>query len=116
MHVGDLVVADREDLEAFVASSVGREPLGRGDDLVAYLHELGLNFDAPLSAFCDLELQDLTGHVGAVSGRCVLPPEMAVRDAAPLVVVRDQRRERFRVTVVEGFGGCAETVDHRDGN
>lgn len=113
MHVDDFVVADREDLEAFVATSVGGEPLGRADDLVAYLCELGLDFDASLAALGDLEHQDLTGLVGAVSGWGVLPPEVAVREAAPLVVVGDQRRERFRVSVVEGFGGCAEAVDHR---
>jgi len=111
LHVDDFVVADREDLEAFVATSVGGEPLGRADDLVSELGELGLDFDAPL-ALGDLELQDLTGLVGAVSGRGALPPEVAVRDAAPLVLLSDQRGERFRISVVEGFGGCAETIDH----
>jgi hypothetical protein len=90
LHVDDFVVADREDLEAFVARSVGGEPMGRADDLVSELGELGLDFDAPLAALGDLESQDLTGLVGAMSGRGALPPEVAVRDAAPLVLLGDQ--------------------------
>lgn len=78
LHVDDFVVADGEDLEAFVATSVGSEPLGRADDLVAHLRELRLNIDAALSAFCDLESQDLTGLVGPMSGGCALPPKAAV--------------------------------------
>jgi len=50
LHVDDFVVSDREDLEAFVATSVGGEPLGRADDLVRELGELGLDFDPPVAA------------------------------------------------------------------
>lgn len=78
LHVDDFVVTDGEDLEAFVATSVGSEPLGRADDLLAHLRELGLNLDPSLTAFRDLESQDLTGLVRPMSSGCVLPPEVAV--------------------------------------
>jgi hypothetical protein len=90
LHVNDFVVTDREDLEAFVAASVGGEPLGRADDLVSELGELGLDFDTPFAALGDLELQDLTGLVGAVSGGRALPPEVTVRETAPFVLLGDQ--------------------------
>jgi len=114
LHVDDLPVAECQDLESLIALSIGSEPLGRADDLVvADLGELGLNLDAALAALLDLELQDLTGLVGAASGRRSLPPEMAVRNAAPFGLVGDQSCKRLRVTPVERFGCCTELIDHR---
>jgi hypothetical protein len=114
LHVDDLPVAECQDLETLLASSIGSEPLGRADDLVgADLSEPGLNLDASLAALLDLELQDLTGLVGAASGRRLLPPEVAMRNAAPLVLVSDQRRERLWVTPVERFGCSSQLIDHR---
>ena len=113
LHVDDLPVAECQDLEALVASAISSEPLGRADDFVgADLGELRLNLDPPFAPFLDLELQDLTGLVGTVSGRRSLPPEMAVRDAAPLVLVSDQGRERIGVTRVERLGSCSKLIDH----
>jgi len=113
LHVDDLPVAECQDLESLVALSVGSEPLGRADDLVvADLDELGLNLDAALATLLDLELQDLTGLVGAASGGRSLPPEVAMRHTTPLVLVSDQRRERLWVTPVERFGCCAKLFDH----
>jgi hypothetical protein len=42
----------------------------------------------------------------------VLPPQVAVADAAPLGVLGKQRCERLRIAVVECFGRCAKLVDH----
>ena len=89
LHVDDLAVAEREDLEAFVAPAIGSKPLRRADDLVADLGELRLHGDPSLAPLVDLKVQDLTGLIGTVSNRCALPPQMAVRDAAPLIVFRD---------------------------
>jgi hypothetical protein len=61
-----------------------------------------------------LEGQDLTGLVGPASGRCALPPEMAVRDAAPLALVCDQVGERSRVASVERVRRRSELVDHTE--
>ncbi len=59
------------------------------DHLVADSGELGPDVDSPVAAFADLEGQDLTGLVGAVSGRCAFPPEVAMRDAAPIALICD---------------------------
>ena len=68
LHVDDLPVAEREDLEALVPSSIRSKPLGRTDDLVVVdLGELGPDLDALFAALLDLELQDLKGLVGAVT-------------------------------------------------
>ena len=75
MHVEDLAVAERQDLEALPASTVIAQPARGADDLVvADLREVGLDPDSPPAALPDLELQDLTGLVGAVSDRGLLHP------------------------------------------
>ena len=113
LHVDDLAVAEREHLVALLAAAVGAEPLGGADDLVvADLGEFGLDGDAVLAAFADLEGQDLTGLVRAVSGRRALPPQVAVRDAAPLALLGDQGGEWFRVALVERCRCGAKLVDH----
>jgi hypothetical protein len=113
LHVDDLPVAECQDLEALVASSIRFQPLGRADDLVgADLGELRLNLDPALAPLLDLERQDLTGLLGAVSGGRSLPPEMAVRDATPLVLLSDQRRERLGITPIQRFGCSAKLIDH----
>jgi len=113
LHVDDLPVAECEDLEALMASSIRSEPLGRADDLVvADPGELGLNLDPALAALLDLELQDLTGLVHAVTSGSVLPPEVPVRNATPLVLVSDQRSEGLGVTLIERFGCCSKLIDH----
>lgn len=65
-----------------------------------------------IAALLDLELQDLTGFVRAMTGRSVLPPQVPVRDAAPLVLVSDQRSEGLGITLIERFGGCSKLIDH----
>jgi hypothetical protein len=75
LHVDDLAVAQGQDLVALVTDSVGARPLRRADDLVvANIRERGLHLDSLLAALLDLELENLTGPVGAVSCRCALPP------------------------------------------
>lgn len=114
LHVDDLSVAECQDLEALVPSSIRSEPLGRADDLVgADLGELRLNLDPALAPLLDLEPQDLTGLIGAVSGGRSLPPEVAVRNATPLVLVGDQGRERLWVTPIQRFSCSSKLVDHR---
>src|SRR5262249_43780443 len=82
------------------------------DDLVV-AHDGVFRVDGdPSAALRHLELQDLTGLVGASSGRRVLPPEEAVRDAAPFRILSEERRERFRVATVERIGCGAKLVDH----
>ena len=113
LHVDDLAVADRKNLEPFLAATIGTEPLRRADDhVVADLAELRLHLDTAPGALADLEGQDLTGLVGAVSGGCALPPQMAVRDAAPRALVADAVSERPRVASVECFGRGAKLIDH----
>ena len=113
LHVDDLAVAKCEHLETFVVAAVGAEPLGGADDLVvADLGEFGLDGDAALAAFADLEGQDLTGLVRAVSGRRALPPQVPVRDTAPLAFLRDQSGEWLRVALVERCRCGAKLVDH----
>ena len=100
-------------MEALVAASVGVEPGARADDLVlADLLELRLYFDAALTALLYLELQDLTGLVRAASGWRSFPPQVAVRDAAPLGVVGKQQSERLGVALVQCFGGRAQLIVH----
>jgi hypothetical protein len=67
LHVDDLAVPEREHLVALATLTVGSEPGRRADDLVADLCELGLDLDRRVSAFLDLEPQDLTGLVGPSS-------------------------------------------------
>jgi len=80
LHVDDLPVAEREDLEALVPSSIRSQPPGPADDpVVVDLGELGPDLDARFAVLLDLELQDLTGPVGAVTGGSALPPQVPVR-------------------------------------
>lgn len=113
LHVDDLPVAQGQHLIALDSRAAGLPPLRRSDDLVADLRELGLHLDPPVAALLDLKLENLTGLVGTVSDRRRLPPQMAVRDAAPLRVLGEQRSERPGVAAVERFGSCAQLVDHR---
>ena len=93
---------------------------GAGGDIplrtVINRHEkvsLGLHFDPTLAPLLDLKRQDLTGLVGAVSDRRPFPPQQAMRDAAPLRILREQRGKRARVTPVQRLGRHAQLVDHR---
>lgn len=114
LHVHDLSVAERDHLEALLAAAVRAEPSrGPDDDVGSDLFELRLHFDPPLSPFLYLKSQDLTGLVRTASGGRAFPPEVTVRDAAPLRVLREQRRERFWITFVERLGRRAKLVDHR---
>lgn len=113
LYVDDLAVPEREHLEALLARARVVDPLGRADDdVVADSGELGLDVDSSAAAFVDLEGQDLTGLVGAVSGGCAFPPEVAVRDAAPLAFVGDQFGEWAAIASVERIRRCSELVDH----
>ena len=113
LHVDDLVVSEGDHLEAFLSPPVAAGPRRRADDRVgSELSELRLHLDAPIAALLDLELQDLTGLVGSASGRCLLPPEVSVRQAAPLGVVREQGGEGCWIAVVECVCCGSELVDH----
>src|SRR5262249_38148317 len=83
------------------------------DLVLAELGELRPDLEAVHVALVDLMLQDLTGLVGAPSGGRLLPPEEALRDPAPFRVVRERRRERTRVALVQGLDRGFEPVDHR---
>jgi hypothetical protein len=50
-------------------------------------------------------VQDLTGLVWPTSGRRVLPPEMSLRWAAPLSVLREEGYERLGIATVQRLGG-----------
>jgi len=76
------------------------------------LLELGLRLDPSSALFLYLESQDLTGLVGTASGGRAFPPEVAVRDAAPLRVLREQRHEWLGIAPVERFGCRAKLIDH----
>lgn len=76
------------------------------------LDELRLDLDPSLAPLPNLEPQDLTGLVGAVSDRRLLPPQEPVRDAAPLGFLGEQRREGLRVAAIERFGCRAQLIDH----
>jgi hypothetical protein len=93
-------------------SAVLGRPLGRTDDLVADLRELGLNVDPLSAAFADLKFEDLTGLVGAVSGGRALPPEVTVGDSPPLGTFREQRRKGDWVALVKRLGCRTKLVDH----
>src|SRR5581483_11772142 len=102
LHVDDLAVPDREHLEALPPCAVLPHPRRRADDpVVSDPRELRLDLERSASLL-QPEAQDLTGLVGAASGRGALPPQAAVGNAAPLAVVCDQGCERFRVAPVEG--------------
>ena len=98
LHVDDLAVPQCQHLVALLAATVG---------------ELRLDLDPAAASLFDLEGQDLTGLVRAVSDGRLFPPQMAVRDAAPLCVLCEQCRERFRVALAKRFGCGAKLVDHR---
>lgn len=113
LHVDDLAAVDRQDLEVLVLGSVRVTPGGRADQLVVADHrELGFDREAGPAVLGDLERQDLTGLVGAVSGGRVLPPQVTVRDAAPFGVVGEERGEGAGIAAVERVGRCAQLVDH----
>ena len=98
LHVDDLAVSEREHLEALLPHSGLVHPSGGADDeVVGDSGELGLDVDSAVASFADLEGQDLTGLVGAVSGRRPFPPQVAVWDAAPLALVCDELGERSGV-------------------
>lgn len=84
LHVDDLAVVEGEDLVALLAAARCLQ-VGRGDDdVVAHLLEFRFHIQRLIAAFLELELQDLTGLIGAASGGRLLPPEVSMRDAAPL--------------------------------
>ena len=115
LHVNDLSVTHGQHLKPLNSTAVaaGDEPVRRADDLVADLRELGLHLDLPLASFLDLKLENLTGLFGAVSGGRAFPPQMPVRNTAPLRFLRKQRSKRLRVTAIECLGCRAKLVDHR---
>jgi|GEM_PF-3835366 len=116
LHVDDLAVPEGEYLEALLAGAGLHPSGGADDDAVADLGELGLDVDSIVTSFADLESQDLTGLVGAVSGGCAFPPQVPVWDAAPFAFVRDQLRERTGVAAVERLRCRMELVDHTIGS
>jgi len=112
LHVHDHPVPNRQHLKALVPAAVGAKPLRRTDDLVPDLREVGLDVEPPLASPLNLERQDRTGLVWAVSDRRPLPPQTATRHAPPLCRGCDQRRERLRITPIERLRSQAKPVDH----
>src|SRR5581483_6040903 len=102
LDVDDLVVAEGQDLEALPAAPVRAEPGRGGEDRVLVEPAEGrLDLDRAPATFVNLEAQDLTGLVGPVSGRRLVPPQSTARDAPPLAVSCDQRDERLGITAIE---------------
>src|SRR5262249_12935462 len=60
LHVDDLAVAKRHNLVPLVPACFILPARRADDDVLAHLHELGLDHDPSASAFFHLELQDLT--------------------------------------------------------
>jgi hypothetical protein len=114
LHVNDLSVTHGQHLIPLDSTAAsGDEPPRRADDLVvADASELGLYLDPPLALLLDLKLENRTGLIGAASRRRAFPPQMPVRDAAPLRVLCEKRGKRLRVTAIECFGCRAKLVDH----
>src|SRR5262249_23536938 len=113
LHVDDLAVAKGQDLVALSPATAFVRPHGRADDRVLPdLREVGSNVDPPPAALSDLEFQDLTGLVGASSGRGSSPPEVALRDPSPLCVLREQCCERLRVSTIQRFGRRTKLLEH----
>ena len=85
---------------------------GRADEnVVADLRELRFDVDRLRAALLYLELQDMTGLVRATSGGSRLPPQVSVRDPAPLGIVGEERHQWTGVSSVQGLGRCAELVE-----
>jgi hypothetical protein len=112
LHVNDLAVSDRQHLEPLDRPSVSPRQRCRADDLVADERELGLDLGRRSSALLSLKGENLTGLVGAASRRRLLPPEVTVRDAAPLGVLSEEGCERFWIALVQCVGCGAQLVDH----
>ena len=109
LHVHDLVVPEGDDHGIPPPQLSVRIPQMRcPDDLVVTDAGERQIVDCPSAS----RTQDPTGLVWPTSGRCVLPPEMATRDAAPLGVLSEERDERFRIPEIQGLGGCSKLVDH----
>jgi hypothetical protein len=93
LKVDDLVIAEGDHLEALLPPTIRTQPVSRSDDRVlSDLSELGRDLDSVLAPLLNLEPQDLTGLVGAASGRGELPPQMAVRYPSPLRLFCEERR------------------------
>ncbi len=109
LHVSDLAVAERDHYWiALRRHSVGTRPVRGTDDVVFSDLSKREVVDLPTAA----RLQDLTGLVRSPSRGGVFPPEMAVRDAAPLSVLCEERGERFGITVTQRLGCSAKLIDH----
>lgn len=109
LHVPDLAVPEGDNHGiALRRHSVDSRPMRGTDDLV--FSNLGKRevLDLPAAA----RLQDLTGLVRSSSRWCVFPPEVAVGDAAPLGVLREERGERFGITATQRLGCGAKLIDH----
>jgi hypothetical protein len=109
LHVHDLAVPEGDDYRIPSSEFSVLIPELRGPDhlVVADTGE-GQIVDRPAAA-C---LQDLTGLAGPASGGCVLPPEVAVRWAAPLGVLCEERCERLGIAAIHRLGCGAKLVDH----
>ena len=109
LHVHDLAVPERDDQRIPAPESSLCIPQLRGaDDLVVTDASERQILDRPSAA----ELQDLTGLVWSASGGCVLPPEVAARDPAPLGVRREESDEWFGIATIQRAGRGAELLDH----
>src|SRR5258708_30484849 len=113
LHVNDLAVVNSKLLVALLLLTVGAEPAGRAYDLVlAHQGEIRLDVEPRSASFLDLERQDLTGLLWASSGGGALPPEMTMREPAPLRTVSEQGSERLRVAVIESRRRRTKLINH----
>ena len=110
LHVHDLALTEGDDHGIpYPKPPLGIPQLCGPDDLVVTGARERQILDRPSVA----RIQDLTGLVWATSGRCVFPPEVAARRAAPLGVVREERHERLGIAALQCLRCGAKLVDHR---
>ena len=98
---------------ALVPRPLGVRPGGRPDELASDFGERRLEEEPARAVLPDLEVQDLTGLVGTASGRRVPPPQVSLRNTAPLRALGEERRERTGIALVERLDRGSQLVDHR---
>jgi hypothetical protein len=108
----DPFVADREHLvDRLLRLAVLVDPVRGRDDLVSYFGDVNrLDPEATVRSSLALEVENLTGLVGAVSGGCPFPPEVSARRSPPFKVIVQERNQGRGVALVEGGGGLTQAL------
>jgi hypothetical protein len=113
LHLDDPAVAERKHAVALLPASPLVQQDCRADDLVgAGPDEVGTRLEPTARSLADPRRQGRTGFIRAPSGRCVLPPQTTLRNAAPLHVGSEQRDERLGVALVERLRRCTKPMEH----